>query len=388
MRQLQKRTVYLDNAATSYPKPEVVYLAVDEYQRQIGVSSGRGGYFRALKADEIVYQTRTTIAGLFNIKNAARVVFTANATESLNLALKGLLKAGDHVVTTSMEHNAVWRCLKGLEAEKNIKITAVKCSPEGLAVEDVKAAIRSETRLVVMIHVSNVTGTIMPVGEVGRVAHSLGIPLLVDTAQSAGILPIDVERDNIDLLAFTGHKGLLGPFGTGGLYIAESIQLKPLKEGGTGSESRLERQPDTMPERFEAGTVNVAGLAGLGAGVNFLRQKGTQNILQQERELTAYALNVLSQLKSIEIYGSKNHDMQVGVISFNISGMRPEEVGYLLDEEYGIMVRVGLHCSPLTHKTIGTADRGTLRFGLGLFNTIEEIDYAGYALQQIIKQNL
>lgn len=386
-RRQKERIVYLDNAATSYPKPEAVYRAVDHYMRHVGASSGRGGYRRALEADELLYRTRSALARLFNVKDAARIIFTANATESINLAVKGLLRPGDHVVTTSMEHNAVWRCLKDIEEERGIDITAVPCAPDGtVAPGDIENALCRRTRLIVFTHASNVTGTILPIAEIGQIGRRYGIPVLVDAAQTAGVLPIDVVHYNIDLLAFTGHKGLLGPFGTGGLYIAEGIDLKPLKEGGTGSQSRLERQPDTLPERYEAGTLNMAGLAGLGAGVRFILEEGIDRIRAREMELTAYALQVLSDLEGSVIYGPRDPERQVGVISFNLKDIAPEEVGYVLDEVYGIMVRVGLHCAPMAHRTIGTLDRGTVRVGLGYFNTKDDLDFLGEALRSIIAE--
>lgn len=382
-----RRRVYLDNAATSYPKPEAVYRAVDWFLREVGASAGRGGYRLALKADEIVYQARSALARLFNVKDASRIVFTANATESLNLAIKGLVGPGDHVVTSSMEHNAVWRCLKTLERDQGVEPTIVPCAADGtLAPEAVEGALRPNTRLIVLTHASNVTGTIMPVAEVGEIARRHGIPFLVDAAQTAGVLPIDVERDRIDLLAFTGHKGLLGPFGTGGLYIREGFEPRPLKEGGTGSESRLPYQPQTLPERYEAGTLNVCGLAGLAAGVEFILNEGVEKIRAKEKSLTRHALEALADVEGAEIYGPKDAERQVGLISFNLAGVDGVEVAYVLDEVYGIMVRVGLHCAPLAHQTIGTLDRGTVRVSLGYFNTFADLDYLGEALQSISRQ--
>ncbi|TDA69882.1 MAG: aminotransferase class V-fold PLP-dependent enzyme [Clostridia bacterium] len=379
--------VYLDNAATSYPKPEAVYQAVYDYMRLVGASAGRGSYQRALEADEVVYRARVALARLFNVRDAARIVFTANATESLNLAIKGMLGPGNHVVTTSMEHNAVWRCLKVLESERGVAVTAVPSAADGsLDPGLLEEAIRPSTRLIIVNHASNVTGTIMPVREIGEIAYRYDIPLLVDAAQTAGVLAIDVEEEHIDLLAFTGHKGLLGPTGTGGLYILEGINPRPLKEGGTGSESRLERQPDTLPERYEAGTLNVAGLAGLEAGVKFILQEGVERIRAREEELTAYALEVLLGIEGVTIYGPRDPARQVGVISFNLEDTGPEEVGYVLDEMCGIMVRVGLHCAPLAHRTIGTLERGTVRVGLGYFNTREDIDCLAEALRDIITE--
>jgi len=384
-----KMQVYFDNAATSYPKPEEVYQAVEHFMREIGVSSGRGAYRKALEADRIIYEARRSLAELFNVNDTKRIVFAANATEALNLAMKGVLSEGDHVITSMMEHNAVWRPLKRLERERGVEITQIPCLSDG-SLEDpelVRAAIKSNTKLVIMIHASNVSGTIMPIGEIGKICSENGVLLLVDTAQTAGALPIDVEAMGIDLLAFTGHKCLLGPQGTGGLYIREGVQLEPLKEGGTGSESALETQPDMLPDRYESGTHNAMGLAGLRAGVQFILSQGVQNIRDRESELTAYLLDKLREMDAIQIYGPQDTEKQVGVVSINIAHHRPEDIGYALDAVYGIMVRTGLHCSPCAHRTIGTIDRGTLRISLGYFNTEAEIDHTAQALSQIIQRS-
>lgn len=377
-------SVYLDNAATSFPKPEVVHQAVSRCMREVGASSGRGAYKRALQADRIVSNARGSLGRLFGIGDTSRIVFTSNATESINLAIKGLLQSGDHVITTSMEHNGVWRCLKTMKDQMAISLSVVECSREGfLDPDDIKARIRPNTRLIVMLHASNVTGTIMPVDEVGRVSREYGVPFLVDAAQTAGTYPVDVNDLNIDLLAFTGHKGLLGPQGTGGLYIREGIHLRTLKEGGTGSESSLERQPDTMPDRFEAGTLNVPGIAGLGAGVEYILAMGVEHIRNKEHTLTSRGLEALRQAPLVTLYGPQDPDKQVGIISLNLAGARPHEVAYILDEVYGIMVRAGLHCAPCAHRTMGTGDRGTLRIGFGQGNTLEDVDYFVRCLGEI-----
>lgn len=385
-----KTQIYLDNAATSYPKPEEVYEAVDRFMREIGVSSGRGAYRKALKADRIIYEARKSLAELFGIKDTKQIVFTSNATEALNLAIKGILSQHDHVITSQMEHNAVWRPLKRLEREKGIEITQIPCLPDGSLKDPelVKAAIRSNTRLIVFTHASNVSGTIMPIGEIGEICSESGIPLLVDTAQTAGALSIDVEAMKIDLLAFTGHKSLLGPQGTGGLYIRPGIHLEPLKEGGTGGDSILETQPDILPDRYEAGTLNAAGIAGLQAGLRFILSESVQNIRKRESELTAYLLDRLKEIDAIQIYGPQAPERQVGVVSINMANYQPEEVGYVLDEVYEIMVRTGLHCAPCAHRTIGTIDRGTLRISLGYFNTETEIDDTIKALKQIARRGV
>ncbi len=384
-----KTQIYLDNAATSYPKPDEVYEAVGHFMREIGVSSGRGAYRRALEADRLIYEARKSLAELFNVKDTTRIIFTSNATESLNLAMKGILSEGDHVITSQMEHNAVWRPLKRLEREQNIDITPIPCLPDG-SLEDpelIGKSIRSNTRLVVILHASNVSGTIMPVEEIGKICRENGVPLLVDAAQTAGAFPIDVEAMKIDLLAFTGHKSLLGPQGTGGLYISENVQLNTLKEGGTGGESIMETQPEKLPDRYEAGTLNAPGLVGLRVGVRYVLNQGIQNIRKRELELTAYLLDKLKEIDSITIYGPQNPDRQVGVVSINVGDYQPDEIGYVLDTVYGIMVRTGLHCAPCAHRTIGTIDRGTLRISLGYFNTESEIDHTAQALRQIAQRS-
>jgi len=379
---------YFDNAATSYPKPDEVYEAVERFMREIGVSSGRGAYRKALEADRIIYETRKSLAELFSVVDTKRIVFASNATEALNMAMKGILSQGDHVITSQMEHNAVWRPLKRLERERGIAVTQVACSSTGLLENPglVQSAIRPNTKLAVITHASNVSGAIMPVEEVGEICRQNGVPLLVDAAQTAGVLPIDVEAMNIDLLAFTGHKGLLGPQGTGGLYIREGVHLEPLKEGGTGGDSILETQPDVLPDRYEAGTLNAPGLAGLRAGVRFILTKGVPNIEKQEMRLTDYLLAELKGIDAIRIYGPQDSTKQVGVVSINIGDHQPENIGYALDAVYGIMVRTGLHCAPCAHRTIGTIERGTLRISLGYFNTKAEIDHLIQSLNQIAQR--
>lgn len=379
--------IYLDNAATSFPKPPAVYEAVLETMRRVGASAGRGTYRLALEADRIVFEARSSLARLFNVRDPSRLVFTANATEALNLALKGFLRPGDHVVTSSVEHNAVWRPLKALERSRGIEITVVPCDRDGsLSPERVEAALRPDTRLVVLTHASNVVGTILPVAEVGQITRRRGIALLVDTAQTAGILPIDVEAMGVDLLAFTGHKGLFGPMGTGGLYVREGIELEPLKEGGTGGQSILEEQPDYLPDRYEAGTLNVPGLAGLRAGVEFILSEGIEKVREKEARLVAYALKRLNEVEGIKIYGPQDPERQVGVISFNLGELGPEQVAFFLDSVYDIQVRSGLHCAPQAHRTIGTLERGTVRVGLGYFNREEDLDALAEALRAIAEE--
>lgn len=376
--------IYLDNAATSMIKPEIVAKSMYEFMINNGTTSGRGSYKKAIQSDRLVYETRKSIASLFNFDNPKNVIFTSNITESLNLAINGILNEGDHVITSSLEHNAVWRCLKTLERDRNISISKIKASKEGLSnPKDVENAIQENTKLIIFNHASNVLGTIQPIKEIGKIARKYKIPFLVDTAQTAGTYPIDIQNDNIDLLAFTGHKCLLGPMGTGGLVINWDGNIKPLKSGGTGGDSAYEYQPTYYPNKLETGTLNVSGLVGLGEAIKFINKEGIQNIHNKEKELIKYILRKLQDIDSIEVYGPKNSEKIVGVISFNIKNKIPEEVAYKLDAEYNIMVRAGLHCSPNAHELIGTKSIGTIRIGIGYFNKKEEIDILINALKEI-----
>ena len=376
--------IYLDNAATSFPKPKEVATAVYDFMVNNGTSSGRGSYKKAMQSDYIVYECRKLIGKLFNFDNPKKVVFTSNVTDSLNIAMRGILKENDHVITSSLEHNAVWRCLKTLERDINIKIDTVECSKDGITnPQDIKKYIKKDTALIVFTQASNVLGTIQPIREIGAIAREHNIPFLVDSAQSAGAMKIDVKEDNIDILAFTGHKSLLGPMGTGGLIINTNIDIKPLKAGGTGGDSAYEYQPDYYPNHLETGTSNVSGIAGLREAIKFLNKEGIENIHNKEKELTKYALEKLETVKDIEIYGPKDCEKMLSVISFNIKYKRPEDVGSILDQKYDIMLRAGLHCAPTAHSMIGTKDRGTLRIGLGYFNKKEDIDKLVEALNNL-----
>lgn len=376
--------IYLDNAATSFPKPKEVATAVYDFMVNNGTSSGRGSYKKAMQSDYIVYECRKLIGKLFNFDNPKKVIFTSNVTDSLNIAMRGILKENDHVITSSLEHNAVWRCLKTLERDINIKIDTVECSKDGITnQQDIKKYIKKDTALIVFTQASNVLGTIQPIREIGAIAREHNIPFLVDSAQSAGAMKIDVKEDNIDILAFTGHKSLLGPMGTGGLIINTDIDIKPLKAGGTGGDSAYEYQPDYYPNHLETGTSNVSGIAGLREAIKFLNKEGIENIHNKEKELTKYALEKLETVKDIEIYGPKDCEKMLSVISFNIKDKRPEDVGSILDQKYDIMLRAGLHCAPTAHSVIGTKERGTLRIGFGYFNEKEDIDKLVEALNNL-----
>ncbi|MBZ4665492.1 MAG: cysteine desulfurase family protein [Mahella sp.] len=376
--------IYLDNAATSYPKPECVYEAVLRCMREYGANPGRSGHRMAIEAGQTIYRCRKSLAELFNIPDPIDIVFTYNATDAINLAIKGFIHSGDHIISTSMEHNAVARPLAALSAQ-GVAVSFVPCSGDGtLNAPDIERYIRHNTRLIAMTHASNVTGTIMPINEVGEIAHKHGITFLVDAAQTAGTCDIDVCRMNIDMLAFPGHKGLLGPQGTGGLYIKKGVELQPLKQGGTGSNSESLIQPEFMPDKFESGTLNTPGIAGLAASVEYILDKGVDAIHRHETDLIKHMLQELRFLDGISIYGPSDSEGRVGIISLNIEGVTDGELSNLLDRDYGIATRAGLHCAPLAHKTIGTIDKGAVRFSVSYFNTRDDIDAAVSALKEII----
>jgi cysteine desulfurase / selenocysteine lyase len=368
-------TVYLDNAASSHPKPEAVYRAVDDALRNIGANPGRSGHKPAIKADQIIARTRSLLARFFDIEDPQRLVFTANATEAINLGLKGLLTAGDHVITSTMEHNSVVRPLRFLETQ-GVEFTFVPCSPQGvIGAEEVEKAIRKNTRLIIMTHASNVTGGLMPIREVAVLARRHGILFMVDAAQTAGLVPISVTGLGLDLLAAPGHKGLMGPQGTGFLYIGPGISLRPLKEGGTGSQSEIEIQPDFLPDRMESGTLNTPGLAGLGAGVDFLLQQGVKKIRQKEISLSRIIWSELGHNERIRCYGPERAEDRTSPLSFNIRSLNPSALASILDTAYDIAVRAGLHCAVQAHRTLGTFPEGTVRVSPGFFNTEKDIEF-------------
>ena len=381
--------IYLDNAATSWPKPPQVKEAMNRFMDEIGANPGRSGHALSIEAARIIYEARETLSVLFNVKDSSRIVFTLNATESINLVLKGLLKYKDHVITSSMEHNSVMRPLRGLE-KKGIELSIIPCSKEGMMdPQEVEREIRSNTRMVVLNHASNVTGTLLPVREVGKIAREHNLLFLVDAAQTAGVCPIDVEKDGIDLLAFTGHKSLYGPQGTGGLVIGERInekQMIPLKQGGTGSRSEFEEQPDFLPDRFESGTLNTVGIAGLLAGIQFVLDKGVEQIRQREMTLMEKLVIGLKKIPKVKLYAPERQEDRIATISFNFFHLSPSNGAFRLEKEFGILCRPGLHCAPAAHHTLGTFPEGTVRFGLSAFNTEAEIETAVEAISQISKK--
>ena len=378
--------IYLDNAATSWPKPESVYQTMDEFLRKKGGNPGRGSHSMAVAARETVEETRLLIARFINASEVERVIFTLNCTEALNLGLKGLLRPGDHVITSCIGHNSVVRPLRKLE-QKGVKITRLPPCPETgvMSLHDIEEAITQETKLVVVTHASNVTGTIQPIKEYAVVARKYDLIFMVDAAQTAGKYPIDVQASNIDLLAFSGHKGLFGPPGTGVLYVGNRVDLDPLREGGTGSYSEQEEQPYLLPDRYESGTINSVGISGLGAGLRYIFSEGLERISTHGQYLIDRLIEGLANVPKVRLYGAKDRSKQVPVVSLNIEGYEPGEVGAILDQAFDVKVRTGLHCAPGAHRTLGTFPSGTVRLSPGYFNTIQEIDLTVHALGKIAK---
>jgi len=381
--------IYLDNAATSWPKPEIVYKTMDEFLRTKGGNPGRGSHSVALGARQTVDETRMLVARFINAPEINRVIFTLNCTDALNLGLKGLLKPGDHVVTSCIGHNSLVRPLRKLES-LGVKMTWVPPSPDSgiLSPRDIEAAITKDTKLVVVTHASNVTGVIQSIEEYGAVTRRRNLIFMVDAAQTAGKYPIDVQASNIDLLAFSGHKGLFGPPGTGALYIGNRVNLDSLREGGTGSYSEEEEQPVILPDRHESGTQNSVGISGLGAGLKYIRNEGLEKIRTREQSLTDTLIEGLSKIPGIVLYISKDRLKQAPVISFNIKGFTPGDVGTILDQTFDIKVRTGLHCAPMMHKTIGTFPLGTIRLSPGYFNSLEEIEMTIKAIDRISRSGM
>lgn len=384
-RKKRHRVVYADVAATAVQKPAAVWRAMERYAKENGASPGRGTYLRSIRASEKIYETRALLAGLFGVPRPERLVFTKNATEACNAALKGLLRAGDHVVVSGLEHNAVMRPLNKLKKERGIEWTVVLPNDHGrLNPYDFEKALRPKTRLVCVTHASNVTGALSPIEEIGEICSRRGVFLFVDAAQTAGVWPIDVRRMNIDLLAFTGHKGLMGPPGTGGLAVSPRVALDSLLEGGTGSNSDHEEQPDFWPDKMEAGTPNTWGIVGLHAAATFLKRKGILTIQKREERLVARFLREVQKFPQVRVFGPADERNRVAVVSLHVEGMDPVELGFRLDQEYGIQVRAGLHCAPLAHRSLGTYPTGTVRFSFGFFNTEVEIDYILSALYEVV----
>ena len=422
---MEKKKIYLDNAATSFPKPEEVPRAVYDYMTKLGTNVNRGGYATAYDTESVVLECRELIGALFHAPDYKNVVFTRNITESLNVVLKGLLHRGDHVIVSSMEHNAVMRPIRQLE-KKGVSFTRVQCESDGsLKPEKLFACLRPETKAVVMTHASNVFGIMLPIQEVGAFCKENGLIFILDSAQTAGVFPIDMEKMHIDILCFTGHKGLLGPQGIGGFILRDELVMKiePLISGGTGSLSNVETVPEFMPDRFEAGTPNLPGIFGLHAALNWLRKQGEADLLKgeslkensavqevfgktlfsveqcfsaalekirkHELHLTAEFLKMLDPLEKegkLKIIGKKDTEMRTGVVSIQTLTRELSDTAFQLDTCYGIMTRVGLHCAPSAHTTMGTYPTGTIRFSFGFANTDQEVKIAADALRELLEE--
>ena len=376
--------IYLDNGATSYPKPDIVYSSVIEYMRGNGASPGRGNYVRALEADRLVYDARKALCSRVGAKRPGQIIFTCNATESINMALKGYLKKGDKVLTTSYEHNAVVRPLKKLETELQVKVDQVPSLLDGtLDIAAFRAKLREGAQLVAVSHASNVIGCITPLDEVVAAAHEHKIPVLADAAQTAGAYPIDVTAVPVDMMAFTGHKGLMGPTGTGCLYLRKGVELSTFKEGGTGGMSLSPYPPEAPPDRYEAGTMNILGIAGLHSAIEYLLKTGVDAVRRHEIELTGLLLDGLDTVPGLTYYGPASAEDRLGLVSFNIEGRDPHGISIKLDRDYGIMVRSGLHCAPDAHRLLGTAPAGAVRASLGFFNQRSDVERLVGALKEI-----
>lgn len=384
--------IYLDHAATSYPKPERVLQEMERFVRLSGANPGRGGHRRSMEAQSMIDDTRRLLARLFHAPRPERIVFTLNATDALNMAIKGVLKPGDHVITSVLEHNSVSRPLNRLERDGIITLTRLDAGANHcINPDDVARAFTPATRLVALTHVSNVTGTIQPVQEIGRIVREHEALFLVDAAQSAGVVEIDVVKDFIDLLAFTGHKALLGPTGTGGLVVGDRARLGPWREGGTGGDSASPFQPDEYPHSMEGGTPNVFGIAGLREGIRMIMEKGIETVLPHERNLLAVFYGVLKDPSRFQWYGAdrvianEGGMGRVGLVGINLPGLAPAELAAILDEHFDIAVRAGLHCAPYAHRHLGTFPHGTVRLSVGLQTTPGDMKAAAAAFDQVVQ---
>lgn len=377
--------IYFDNAATTLQKPPCVARAVLEAMTSFG-NPGRGVHEPALAASRAIYDARCALARLFHGENPARIAFTANATQALNTAIKGILCPGDHVITTAMEHNSVLRPLYELE-ERGVELTILPADKQGRVEYEVfEAAIQSNTRAIVCTHGSNLTGNLVDMGKIGAIAKAHGLLLVVDASQTAGVVPIDVGKMNIDILCFTGHKGLLGPQGTGGLYVREGVTVRPLLTGGSGVQSHSKTHPIQMPTALEAGTLNAHGLAGLNAGVRFLLETGIDTIRQKELDLMWTFYESVKTIPGITVYGDFSHRERCPIVSLNVRDYDSSQVSDALFSQYGIATRPGAHCAPLMHDALGTGNRGAVRFSFSHYNTMEEIKTAVSALREIARE--
>ena len=379
--------IYLDNASTSFPKAPTVATAMSDYITNRGININRGSYALAYDVEDIIYTTRQRLNTLFNGHDPSHVIFTQNVTMSLNMVIKGILKAGDHVLVSSMEHNAVMRPLTQL-LDKGIAFDIIPCDKTGsIQLESMDSLIRPNTVAMIINHASNVCGTIQPLESIGPICKAHNLQFIVDAAQTAGVIPIDVKACHIDALCFTGHKGLLGPQGIGGIILTKEMAqtLTPLIAGGTGSFSHLETMPTHMPDAFEAGTLNLPGIIGLNEGLSYIESQGMENIHNHELALTQAFLEGLQSIDVVNIIGKQDIQDRTAVVSITIDSMDPASIAYELESTYHIMTRVGLHCAPRAHQTLGTYPEGTVRFSFGYANTHEDVESALSALHRILK---
>jgi cysteine desulfurase family protein len=380
--------VYLDNTATSWPKPKSVVDAIAHYLTNCGASPGRSGHSKSLEAARILFDCREMLADFFGLSSSDKMIFTPNATYATNTVFQGFLEKGDHVIISQMEHNSTHRPLRFLEKKGIIDLSIIHCDSFGsIDLEMLQNAIRSNTKLISSIHGSNVNGSIMPIEEIGQIARAKKIAFHIDAAQTAGYLPIDMKRQQIDILTFTGHKKMYGPSGIGGLCVGEGIDIATLIHGGSGSKSELDTHPDFYPDKLEAGTPNTVGIAGLKAGLEFILKEGQDNIRAYSQQIKTYFLEKLAEIPEIKMHTAKNPQQQLPVISISVDNSPPDKIAMQLDREFGVMTRPGLHCAPLAHKSLKTLPQGTLRFSPGYFQTKEEMDYAIAALKKIILTN-
>jgi cysteine desulfurase family protein len=377
--------IYLDNSATTFPKPEEVYSFMDSFYRSHGVNPGRSGFDAAIETEDMVNETRKMLTTMFNGDDSEHLTFSYNASDSLNMILQGLAEKGDHVVTTKIEHNSVLRPLYHLEMDGTIEVTRIPFDAHGYVhPDDIKKAIKKNTKFVVVNHSSNVIGTIQPITEIGKICKEMGVYFVVDSSQSAGAVPIDMKAMGIDAVAFTGHKCLMGPTGIGGSYVMDSLPVKGTRFGGTGVRSAVKTHLEEFPYRLECGTMNLVGVAGLNAGVKWVNEKGMENIHKQEMILWEKLRKGLQDIENVITYCAENTENQNPVLCFNVNGFEASDVGTILDVDYNIACRTGLHCAPQVHELLNTVDiHGTVRLSIGPFNTEEHIDAAITAVKEI-----
>jgi cysteine desulfurase / selenocysteine lyase len=379
------KLIYLDYGATSYPRPEEVYTQTERFYREYGVNPGRSGYDMCMVAGSMVENTRKMLTGFFNGTDYNRLIFALNATDALNLAIFGMLKDGDHAITTTLEHNSVLRPLYHLSTRNNVEVDHIAFDAKGFVhPDDFKAKMKKNTRLVVVNHGSNVIGTVQPIAEIGALCRERGIPFLIDSSQTAGKIPVDLQAQNIDVIAFTGHKSLMGPMGTGGLYVREGVEIMHTRAGGTGVRSAVREHLEEYPFRLEYGTGNLPGIAGLNAGVKWLMEQGIDRIHKRETDLLKRLRDGMKEIEGVIMYCQDDLANHIAVLAFNIEGLEALDTGTMLDVDYNIACRTGLHCAPLVHEQIGTGNiHGAVRFGLGPHNTVEHIDAAIKAVREI-----